>query len=140
MSQKIKVGFDYDDTIRDKRSIQMYCQELLKDPLIEPHIVTRRTNRIDRVNWPHVEPIYWLEVYDLARKLGIHYDNVHFCHFAYKESFYKHNNDFVWHLDDDEYDCQLLEKEGVKGINHIFYPDWMRRCDDLIKEAKQKII
>lgn len=141
--KKIKVGFDYDDTIRERRSIQLYCVELLKDPLIEPHIVTRRANRIDRVNWPYVEPIYWLEVYDLAKKLGIHYDHVHFCNFEMKDTFYKTRlgYDFLWHLDDCGHDCLLLENTTkVKAINHLFYPDWMRRCDDLIKEAKQKII
>ena len=136
---KHKVSFDYDNTIRDIKSIQEYCIELLKNPMLEVHIVTRRANYINKDRWANLHPSYWTEVYDFALKMGIHNDNIHFCNFDYKEVFFKDNLDYLWHLDDDSYDCQLINQLGLKAIDHILSSDWLRQCDELIHLAINKL-
>lgn len=90
---QVKVSFDFDDTL-DKEHVQDYAKMLVEN-MVEVHIVTARVS----------DKYYPLPVnndlYNIAQKLGIKREHVHFTDGDWKVGFFIRNTGFVWHLDND---------------------------------------
>ena len=95
-----KVSFDFDSTL-SRPYIQKYAKELLEKGF-EVWIVTSRTE----------DPPVWIiggnkikqtndDLFNIAEKIGIQRDNIIFTEYNPKSEFFKNNNDFIFHLDDD---------------------------------------
>jgi hypothetical protein len=123
----LKVSFDFDDTL-ELSIVQQYATELVELG-IEVWIVTSRmddgTARDYRWN---------RNVFLTADQIGIKLYNINFCNIEQKYKFFKKNNDFLWHLDDDIEEIYDINNEtDVVGV-YLFEKDWKEKCNDIIKK------
>lgn len=117
------VSFDFDGSINDhfngtKNPQSLEVQELAKTLIAEGfsvHIVTRRygpENSHKGIKNEHVE------VYEIATKLGVSHDNVHFTNREWK---YNKLNEIKadFHIDDDEQDISFIQMHcnGIVGFH-----------------------
>lgn len=123
---KNKVSFDFDSTL-DREDVQEFAKHLIENG-IEVWITTSRCSddEAERKRWnPNWNNDLWL----VARRLGIPKERVNFT--AYEDKFHKlTNNGFIWHLDDDEIEIELLEENNSDcvGIN-VCLNDWLSVCE-----------
>lgn len=127
-----KVSFDFDSTL-SRPYIQKYAKELLEKGF-EVWIVTSRTE----------DPPVWIiggnkikqtndDLFNIAEKIGIQRDNIIFTEYNPKSEFFKNNNDFIFHLDDDSIELDFINKETkVKGISCWNNTTWRRKCDKML--------
>lgn len=106
-----KVSFDFDDTLSFEIA-QNYAKELIKKR-IEIHIVTSRYEDPSRYPFKTNHN----DLFEVAKKLNIPNINIHFTNFINKYHFFIENEDFIWHLDDNENEIHYINKNTkVKGI------------------------
>ena len=135
------VSFDIDGTLLHQESVQVYCKGLMNRECVEIHICTKRygenvltdTELPDNEWWFAKGNANWLEVYELADKLGIKRENIHFCNMRDKSIFFKDNQDFIWHLDDDSWEIKDINDSNI-GVIAISVKDenWEEQCNKLI--------
>lgn len=130
-----KVSFDFDGCIGDSISLQEYAIELISKG-IDVWIVTTRWDRTSKYCDPEYYKFHkndsWLEVHGLARELGIPIKNIVFTNYTWKyDKFFKFNNDFIFHIDDNSDELRNLSKVGIVGIA---YPSggWKQKCEKLL--------
>lgn len=99
----MKISFDFDDTLSQRRvqHFALSCKRKGHDV----HIVTSRMSN-DRAG----NPSWNDDLFAVAGVLEIPDENIHFCNLKPKHEFFKENNNFIVHLDDDP--------DDVQGINH----------------------
>jgi hypothetical protein len=138
----MRVSFDFDDTL-EMESVQKYAAELVARG-IEVWIVT---SRFDLENYIktyfttlHSGELANKDLHDLAAKIGISEDHIHFTNMMNKWLYFK-DNDFVWHLDNDWGECRLIDrKTKTRGIAYFYSPNWKSKCDkELNKYIKRQI-
>lgn len=109
-STKHKISFDFDDTLSNV-TVQRYVDMFVKSGH-DVHIVTSRMSaeRSGSSNWND-------DLMLVAKSLSISTENIHFCNLKPKDRFFKENNDFLFHLDDDPDDVDIINlNTDVKGI------------------------
>jgi hypothetical protein len=125
-----KVSFDFDGTL-DKKNVQLFATKLVEDGF-DVWIVTSRTNTQDALKrgWTWIKKQNE-ELYRVADECGI--TNIKFTDHVDKIEFLK-DKDFIFHLDDDEYELMAIFESGdkCKAIN-INYFDWENACLQLLK-------
>lgn len=123
----MKVSFDFDGTLSID-VIQEFARYLVKEG-VEVWIVTARVG--DKENdfakdWNN-------DLYEVASYCGIDKDHIKFCEFEDKYKFLS-SKDFVWHLDDDWIELDMIEKNiNTRGISHFGREyennkDWKQEC------------
>ncbi len=135
-----KVSFDFDQTL-DRKEIQSYAKYLV-DNGFEVHIVTARYDSIDkytedfcnRYNIKRLKKDHNY-LFEVADKLGISRDNIHFMNMNMKYGFFKNEN-FIWHLDDDADELNTINKNtDTIAVNSLLKEsDWKSKCNKLLDE------
>ncbi len=123
----MKVSFDFDSTL-DRTSVQEYALELTSRGL-EVWIVTSRLSDRD------VDPAWNYDLYMVADCCKIPYSNIKFTPNADKVQFFN-DKDFIWHLDDDWIELNLINKSRkckTKGISVFGNSVWKNKCEKLLK-------
>jgi hypothetical protein len=125
-----KVSFDFDETLTLK-SVQEYAKGLIKKG-IDVHIVTTRYEDPSKYHFPCDHK----DLFKVAKEIGIKKENIHFTNFNFKWNFFKDNPNFVWHLDDNYIEQQLMFANGCKTpcIIHKYGDYFENSCDNLLNE------
>jgi len=117
----MKVSFDFDSTL-SLDYIQNYASALIKKG-VEVWIVTSRSS-CDKsaytVKGIHMENMND-DLYEVADKLGISRDNIHFTSFEDKFEFLK-KHDFIFHLDDDVIELSMIQ--DYTTVTPVCHLDW----------------
>lgn len=101
----MKISFDFDSTL-SRPDIQEVAKRFI-DFGDDVHITTTRRDKIDFIE------IENSEVFEVAEKLGIPKENIHFTNMQDKEPFL---NGFDMHFDDDEYEIDLITRSKNKCL------------------------
>lgn len=130
--KKMKVSFDFDETL-SRLAIQDYATNLI-DKGYDVWIVTSRLNDEVLANKfkMTLKNAYFgnKDLYDVAKMLGIPKDKIIFTNLGNKYHFFLDNNDFLWHLDDDKIELELIRTSSAKVIPiDSMVPDWRATCD-----------
>ena len=121
-----KVSFDFDDTL-SYELVQDYAKSLIEQD-IEVHIVTSRYEDPSRYAWSCNHD----DLFKVAKDLGLDKEHIHFTNFTDKWNFFKINEDFIWHLDDNMDEIITIDKfTKTIGIEVLTY-NWLNRCNDLL--------
>jgi hypothetical protein len=105
---KTRISFDMDGTLGHVPYIQNLCKCLLLDPSNEVLIITRRYNHVNTEYGDEMT-----QVFNLAGRLGIKKENVHFTNREYKVGLIK-QLDVDIHYDDDFTEIQLIRQHFPK--------------------------
>lgn len=125
-----KISFDFDSTL-SRDDVQKFAKELINLGF-DVWVVTSRfsSNEAERLNW------WWIsqnnqELYNTTQRLGIPDDNVVFTNMSDKIDYLK-NKDFLFHLDDDMIEIDLINESGdsCKGI-WVELENWKELCGNL---------
>jgi len=132
----IKVSFDFDGTL-ERESVQRYAKELI-DRGHEVWIVTSRFGDDERYKtfFMTTTPVGLTnaDLFDIAAKLGIPRERVHFTDMDDKWPFMKFSQEFLWHLDDDWIENKnILKYTKTKAISAIS-ANWKGKCEKIIKK------
>lgn len=113
----MRVSFDFDSTLNTTHGTA-YANELMRRG-IEVWIVTSRFLH-------HYE-----EVVTLAKELGIPAYNIVFTAMNDKAKYFSVNDNFIWHLDDDWIELELIAESNltIKGVAFFGNPDWKKECE-----------
>lgn len=133
----MKVSFDFDDTL-DMPIMQEYAKELINKG-IDVHIVTTRyedvTNYSEYFAYPKTYKHQHRELFRVASLLTIPEENIHFTNMDWKYTYFKDNSDFIWHLDDNPKECDLLDRHtSIIGICHDD-STWKMKCEKLLENV-----
>jgi len=125
----MKVSFDYDSTI-DINTVETYAKSLV-DGGIEVWIVTARLSdeEAPSIMWNH-------DLWKTTKRVGILKGHVKFMAYSDKSEFFKENDDFVFHVDDDALEGVMFEYEKLKTkfVLRGYHNDWRTECDNAIEE------
>ena len=138
---KIKVSFDFDSTLSFPY-IQRYAKSLIKKGY-EVWVVTRRFERLEDYSDEFLKYYNIKDIkrehsylYEVINRIGIPKSRVHFCNMEDKYKFFKKNNDFIWHLDDDEEEVDEINHHcDIIAIDH-YKEDFKTKCNKLIEDFK----
>ena len=122
----LKCSFDFDQTL-DRPIVQQYARELINRG-IDVWVCTARFSdkRAPSPDWNK-------DLYEVTDSLGIPRNKIIFVEMADKYKFLE-NQGFIWHLDDDWVELNMLNKfTNVKGISSFGNPKWKFKCDKLLK-------
>ncbi len=125
-SKNIRVSFDFDGTL-DKATVQEYARALINRG-VDVWICTARLSDKDAPSdkWND-------DLYEVCKLVGIPKRKIQFCAMSDKYEFFL-NTDFVWHLDDDWTELELInEYTNTKGISIFGNPAWKDECEKHIQ-------
>lgn len=137
----MKVSFDFDDTL-DRKEIQEYAKELI-DRGIEVWIVTSRHRSIEMYGKPVNKAArefilkQYNNLFEIAEKLGIPEEHIHFTNMEYKYKYFEKNNDFIFHLDDSDDELRHINMflyKKVLGVDS-YRSDWKQICNERIQNV-----
>jgi len=131
----MKVSFDFDSTL-DREDVQEFAK-LLIDRGYEVWITTSRfdTKTALEKGWWWVEKNNQ-ELYRVAEDCGIPKENISFTAMIDKIKFLE-GKDFLFHLDDDEIELEMIEESDDKCIGvWVEKKDWKEVCENILKESK----
>jgi hypothetical protein len=124
-----KVSFDYDQCLGEYDHVVMFARNIIENNKAEVWIVTTRWkcgNSPYNPRWNNNDLFLTAEDLDIPRS------RIVFTEHADKYRFFTENPDFVWHLDDDTIEIELInEHTDVIGI-HAESEGWQQRCENLI--------
>jgi S-formylglutathione hydrolase FrmB len=123
-----KISIDFDETL-DNECVQTFVSKLVNDGH-DVHIVTSRPSETHM--W-YVELWSNNDLYEVAEKLKIKDENIHFTSYVSKFIFFSEleNQDFDFHLDNDELEIKDINKyTKVKGI--LFDENWETNIEKLL--------
>lgn len=131
-----KVSFDWDGTLseNDVQNLAAFLKYLNFDV----HIVTSRYDEKTAAEKFGENRFSNQPIFDFAKELTIPLKNIIFTNMEDKAKFFKKNNDFIFHLDDDEIEVYMINQsttvKGIlKGNNETqFPPNWYDQIVDLI--------
>ena len=127
----MKVSFDFDGTL-DRPVVQEYASELILKGF-EVWIVTSRLSD-EQAPSPNWNKDLWL----IAEQLNIPKERIHFTCYTDKSEFFK-DKDFLFHLDDDFIEVNLINKHTkTKGISVFGQTNWKNKCNRIINGNKNK--
>ena len=99
MTNKKLVSFDFDSTLENEH-IQKYAIELMNMGY-EIHIVTSRPDKWEN-KWEikGLPEVIWDndDLYEVADRLGIKRENIHFTEYTPKYKFFERNDDFIFRI------------------------------------------
>jgi len=138
-NKHIKISFDFDGVL-ELNHIQEYAKELVARKF-EVWIVTSRfgdaelykkffstTINVDLTN---------NDLWNVAKELGIPKEKIYFTNMADKYHFFKENEGFIWHLDDDWIENRnILNNTKTKGINSWGNSSWKQKCERILRNHK----
>jgi len=127
----------FDETL-ELQNVQNYVKTLINRN-IEVWIVTSRYSDDFLINNLNIDvefvKLLNSDLYDIANKLGIQKNRIHFTNLKYKYNFLE-NNKFLFHADDDYDEIQKINNNtNVIGI-YLFDEFWKTKCESLIKLFK----
>lgn len=124
---KKKVSFDFDETLSTWRG-QEYAKELINRGY-EVWICTARfENPINKLFGKNEN------LFKLADEIGIKHEHIKFMNFEDKYHFFKENEDFIFHLDDQYEEKDMINKECEKVKGVWFIGDkWKDQCEEILK-------
>jgi len=138
MDKKI-VSFDFDDTLGFP-AVQEYAKMLI-DRGIEVWIVTTRYDDPQKYLPDFLVTINVIpenlkdehnRLFNVADELGIPRERIVFTNMEYKYKFFRDKPQFIWHLDDNRVECELLEEHtSVKPIL-CKGEEWKVKCAKLL--------
>jgi hypothetical protein len=136
---KKRVAFDFDGTLGHREDVQSYCKSLIDSGDVDVFIVTRRygegkSNKDDHW-WVRVRESNWLEVYEKADLLGVKRENIVFLNMLDKVCYFR-DNDFLWHLDDDEIEVDFINEQTKTVGIYVKDLDWELTCNELLKHKE----
>lgn len=107
----MKLSFDYDDTL-SRAEVEEYAKKLVKDGH-QVWIVTARPSEehLTMTYKGGEKPDWNRDVFEAAGRIGIPNERIKFMNYQDKVEFIR-NNDFVFHLDDDEYELYQIMLSG----------------------------
>jgi hypothetical protein len=121
-----KVSFDFDGTL-SRKDVQDYAKSLIKKG-IDVWVTTSRYDEENKHKYP-INPTNE-DMYKVTDSLGIPREKIIFCNMQDKVDIMP--NDFVWHLDDDWYELNCINKRSkIKGISVFGNSKWKIKCDKL---------
>lgn len=134
----LKVSFDFDGTLAEEH-IKRYAVELIKRG-IEVWIVTSRFTTEEYIKRFHTNlhagKLANEDLFDTAEELGIPEDRIYFTNMSSKWHFFKENQDFIWHLDDDWIENkEILNNTETKAINSWGNSSWKQKCKRILKRS-----
>lgn len=125
--EKIKVSFDFDGTLT-RSDVQRFVKYLNHTDELEIHITTSRSLDNDMYDNDHID------LFEVAEKLKISKDNIHFLDYKDKAIFFQYNSDFHFHLDDCWIEIDQINKyTDVIGVC-VLDKRWRPKCSDLINK------
>ncbi len=135
-----KVSFDFDDTLGHNKEVQDYAEELVSRG-VDVHIVTSRYDSVDKYTEETLKRfgIQNLEkehdyLFEVADRIQIPRENIHFTNMTLKYGFFKENEDFIFHLDDNDVELRhIASHTKTKGVD-VFLYDWKEFCEDILNE------
>jgi hypothetical protein len=122
------ISFDFDSTLS-----RIDVQEFIKFGLsnlpvkFNIHIVTSRFEDINRYTDKSINHI---NLFKIAQELNISIENIHFLNMDDKANFFINNNDFLFHLDDDAIELELIKQNENNNVIpiHVKTFDWKEKC------------
>lgn len=125
-SKKKRVSVDFDFTLTTF-AVKEYVKELIERGF-EVHIVTSRPP--DNIT-VYVGTHFNQDLHKVAEKLLIPKSNIHFLNFRNKYLFFQENPGFLWHLDDSDYELNLIKLNCKTPGIRVYQKDWKIRCEML---------
>ena len=126
--KKLRVAFDFDSTL-DNPIVQEYAKSLVEKG-IEVWIVTSRMDNQSARNY-----LWNRDLFLVAKSVGILECNINFCNMEDKYKFFQRNEGFLWHLDDDMFELDLINDETITtGVYVYNNNNWLKLCEDLLNE------
>ena len=128
-----KVSFDYDETLA-LPNIESYCKELIDRGNIEVWVVTSRVSdeTIDKTFQPWKKPNWNKDLWETCERLNIPKERVVFTEHVDKIE-YLRGKDFIFHLDDDEYELLTISEDDDKCVPvNVNNPKWVYYCKKLL--------
>lgn len=122
-NEKNKVSFDFDGTL-SKEKVQNYARKLISLGF-DVHITTTR------IDFGYGAKFDNSDLFKVADRLGIKRENIFFTCARYKCNFL--NDNFLFHLDDDEY--EIAKITNIKAIN-VNRSGWIDKCNKAIEDGK----
>ncbi len=130
----MKVSFDFDGTL-ELQSVQKFAKELIERG-VEVWVVTSRFGddelykkffktsiNVDLTN---------KDLREVTDPLEIPEERIHFTNMRDKWEFIE-NKGFVWHLDDDWIENEMINsRTRTKGIDIFGNSDWQKNCEALL--------
>ena len=134
----MKVSFDADGTLLAYESIQKYAKELIERG-ISVYIVTARYEKVSDYTEEFVQKYEIKDLvkehqylFEVAEECGIKRENIVFTNMESKDTFFVDHPDFVWHLDDDQFELRCVSTTKVKAVSAIG-SSWKHKCEKLLK-------
>jgi len=122
----VSVSFDFDSTL-SRVTIQDYAQSLIKRG-IDVYVTTSRVepDKAPNKNWND-------DLFKVTDKLGISRNKITFTNYVDKWEVIG-DRDFIWHLDDDWIELNLLNRNTkIVGISCFGSKNWKQKCEKLLK-------
>jgi hypothetical protein len=127
---KIKVSFDFDDTLTNLE-VQKYVKNLLINNEVEVWVVTSRNQNDSK------------EVFEICNILGIQESNVIFTNKKHKKQALNKINP-IWHLEYDKF-----QDSDIRDLNSTILVDvklkdgfysWKLKCESILQVLKENVI
>lgn len=115
----MKVSFDFDGVLTN-REVQLYAKELVERG-VEVWIISAR-RELQEGKWNYDMAL-------VANKIGVSGDHIQFTNMQDKYLFLE---GFVWHLDDDEVEIELIE-ENTDTIGILYTVLWKEACEAVLQ-------
>lgn len=148
---KKKVSFDFDDTLSNEE-VQTFAEELIRQGY-EVHICTFRFSDKETTgdytkSWWHVKKdgiwfgkrfknTYHSDIWEVAERLGIKFEHIHFTNYKHKSIFFGDNQDFLFHLDDNVTQFSKIKSTDVKSVLYIPGGSWRKQILDILKTGQR---
>jgi len=137
----MRVSFDFDGTLESKY-IQDYARELIERG-IEVYVVTSRFGDNEKYKKFYKTSINVdvtnSDLREITNELGIPEERLIFTNMGDKYEYFEKNRDFLWHIDDDWIENDLINKNTkVRGINVFGNNTWIQQTEEIIRRELNK--
>lgn len=131
---KIKVSFDFDDTLSNP-AVQRFAGKLMQNELLEVWIVTSRLDNesFDKKYGNGFKFNCNEDLFEVAEQLKIPEDRIVFTRMEWKYLFFK-DKDFAIHIDDLPQDIEYIRAATSMYCVDVVNDDWKRQINKLIKK------
>ena len=139
-NKDILVSVDVDGTLI-RESIQKYIKELICRG-IDVWITTRRFENLDDYT-REFQRAYGIinlareheKLFEICKDIGIPREKIRFTNMDNKYKYLGDNEGFLWHLDDDYYECrEINQNTKTVAISCANGSNWRHKCERLIKK------
>jgi len=120
-----KVSFDFDGTL-EKEEVQQYAKELVNRG-IEVWITTTRFQDTRR----YAMKCSNKDLYNVAKEVGIIPERIQFTNMEWKAPTLIKSG-FIWHLDDNETEFEMLARGCPHLFIHVDLPGWEQLCNIIL--------